>query len=146
MLHRLDNAKTSIPMNSVERKQKTVLMGNYRRFASKYDGGKPRLDPLVSKKVQSDIKVRSPVLSRNFIRNKLSTEKNDLIGSLDSVHRVYDDKRKDSPQDGIFMRKSQSISGILPVLSSQEKKPLTSKGKPNIQYELIATKESSKMP
>ena len=53
LLQRLDNAKSSIPMNSNERKQKTVLMGNYRRFASKYDGGKPRLDPLIYKKVQS---------------------------------------------------------------------------------------------
>ena len=131
-------------MNSIERKQKTVLMGNYRRFASKYDGGKPRLDPLVSKKVQSDIKVRSPVVSRNLIKNKLSTEQNDLNSSLDSVRRVYEDERKDSPQDGIISRKSQSISGILPVLSSKEKKPKTTKGKPNIQYELIATKESAK--
>ena len=59
---------------------------------------------------------------------------------------MYDDERKDSPQEGIFMRKSQSINGILPVLSSQEQKPFTSKGKPNIQYELIATKESYQKP
>ena len=96
------------------------MIGNYRRFASKYGGDKPKLDPLVSKKVQRDSNGKSPSVGRNLMMKQISTyDNNEHNASLGSAHREYNgDDRKDSSHDGIFMRKSQSISGILPVLSS----------------------------
>ena len=57
LVQKLDSVKSSIPMtNASERKEHTVRMGNYRRFASKYAGDRPKLDPLVLKKVKRDAK------------------------------------------------------------------------------------------
>ena len=44
---RLSHVRSSIPMNSAVRKDQGALMDSYRRFASKYNGQKPRLDPLL---------------------------------------------------------------------------------------------------
>ena len=38
-------------MNSAVRKVDGARMDNYRRFASKYNGTSPKLDPLVAKKL-----------------------------------------------------------------------------------------------
>ena len=57
LVQKLDRVKSSIPLTTPsERKEQTVLMSNYRRFASKYAGEKPKLDPLILKKVKRDAK------------------------------------------------------------------------------------------
>ena len=48
---KIQSVRSNIPMNSHVRSSQNTLMDNYRRFASKYNGTKPKLDPLVKKHV-----------------------------------------------------------------------------------------------
>ena len=58
---KLTSVRSRIPMNSAVRKDQSLLMENYRRFASKYSGlGPTKLDPLVKKKLQHEVDDRSP--------------------------------------------------------------------------------------
>eukprot|EP00353_Schmidingerella_taraikaensis_P006217 CAMPEP_0185574378 /NCGR_PEP_ID=MMETSP0434-20130131/5860_1 /TAXON_ID=626734 ORGANISM="Favella taraikaensis, Strain Fe Narragansett Bay" /NCGR_SAMPLE_ID=MMETSP0434 /ASSEMBLY_ACC=CAM_ASM_000379 /LENGTH=60 /DNA_ID=CAMNT_0028190927 /DNA_START=417 /DNA_END=599 /DNA_ORIENTATION=+ len=55
-------------MNSAVRREQGQKMQNYRRFASKYNGASPKLDPLVAKKLQ-EVEDRSPGRNMQSVAN-----------------------------------------------------------------------------
>ena len=87
-------------------------MDNYRRFASKYNAQGPKLDPLVKKKLGHDDNDRSP--GRNlYALNNLSQKSLGQI-SIEYNEGSFVKQRQTNMQKGNFMRKSQSISGMIP--------------------------------
>ena len=103
-------------MNSHIRADQSLLMDNYRRFASKYNGEKPKLDPLVKKHVYKQGEDVSPG------RVVQSVSKVSLGGiSVDYNEGSALARRNESMKRGNhlgsknthFMRKSQSINGVL---------------------------------
>ena len=106
-------------------------MDNYRRFASKYNAQGPKLDPLVNKKLKHEDVDRSP--GRNlFSMNNLSQKSLGQI-SVEYNEGSFVNKRNVSIQKSNFMRKSQSISGMMPS-PKRQKGDLTS---------IIASKENT---
>ena len=81
-------------------------MDNYRRFASKYDGKKPKLDPLVAKMLKADDD-RSP--GRN-----MQSMTNISQSSLPSISVKYNEgsaltQKNNLLKKGHFARKSMSL-------------------------------------
>ena len=93
-------------------------MDNYRRFASKYNAQGPKLDPLVKKKLGHDDNDRSP--GRNlYALNNLSQKSLGQI-SIEYNEGSFVKQRQTNMQKGNFMRKSQSISGMIPSPKRQK--------------------------
>ena len=103
----LDAVKSNIPMNSAVRPLETQKLTNYSKFASKYKGAGPKLDPLVQKRLKVEVEDRYPG------RNMLSVANlSDVSGKNIQVEyneRSVIAKRQNLLKKSHFMRKSHSM-------------------------------------
>lgn len=79
LFRKLGGVKSSIP------KLEDDQISQYRRFASKYAGEKPKLDPLVHKKVQMDVHKERHKAAKNKSVNRSLHLQEKLVSQTDTV-------------------------------------------------------------
>ena len=57
---KLKAVRSNIPMNRAVKVEQNALMDNYRKFSSKYNAEKPKLDPLLAQKLKREVRDTSP--------------------------------------------------------------------------------------
>ena len=107
------SVRSRIPMNKKDFKDQNAQQDKYRCFASKYGRGKPKLDPLVTKRLYREVTDTDCGQINMVSMNNLSQTSIGLI-SVDYNEGSAVAKRNAMVRrpGGGFLRKSQSISGI----------------------------------
>lgn len=88
-------------------------MDNYRRFASKYNGSKPKMDPLLQRKLEHEVRDTSPGRLMISIRDNSMT-------SLDNISVKYNEGGIVGKRNH-FKSKSSSLRGPAPASLKPQK-------------------------
>ena len=96
-------------MRRAVKAEQSALMDNYRKFASKYNAEKPKIDPLLAQKLKREVRDVSPGNIKMMSMHAQSRTSLDNI-SVEYNERALVGQRPAFRNNGNFMRKSQSIS------------------------------------
>ena len=106
---KLKAVRSNIPMRRAVKAEQSALMDNYRKFASKYNAEKPKIDPLLAQKLKREVRDVSPGNIKMMSMHAQSRTSLDNI-SVEYNERALVGQRPAFRNNGNLMRKSQSIS------------------------------------